>query len=94
MYTTRNFKTKKELKDAVTDYLICKGAREALERDPDDSYSREVAARNAPPVKLFAPGLGTPEENGEENVEGPHFPQPHKWYAQVVVENGIVVKVK
>lgn len=45
-------------------------------------------------VRLYAPGLGAPKENGTEYVEGPHYPQPHKWYAQVTVENGLVVKVK
>lgn len=24
---------------------------------------------------------------------GPHYPEPHKWYANVVLENGKVVKV-
>ena len=27
-------------------------------------------------------------------VEGPHHPEPHKWYATVWIENGLVVKVK
>jgi hypothetical protein len=45
-------------------------------------------------VTVFAPGLGTPKENGVETIEGPHYPKPHTWYAQVVVENGKVVKVK
>lgn len=27
-------------------------------------------------------------------IEGPHYPQPHRWYAQVRVENGIVVSAK
>lgn len=44
-------------------------------------------------VTLFAPGLGQPVENGDEYVEGPHFPQPHKWYAKVLMKNGVVVKV-
>ena len=44
-------------------------------------------------VRLFAPGLGSPVENGRETVEGPHYPQPHKWYAVVQVENGLVVRV-
>lgn len=74
MYTTKNFKSKKELKAAV----------EAFKLD---------SAHNAP-VRLFAPGLGQPKENGIEFIEGPHYPEPHKWYAQVQVENGIVVKVK
>lgn len=45
-------------------------------------------------VTVFSPGLGLPNENGVEYIEGPHYPEPHRWYAEVVVENGIVVKVK
>lgn len=45
-------------------------------------------------VTLFAPGLGTPKENGTEFVEGPHYPEPHRWYAQVEMRDGVVVKVK
>ena len=30
---------------------------------------------------------------GRDTVEGPHYPQPHRWYASVTVEDGIVVKV-
>lgn len=67
MYTTKNFKSKKELKDAI-------GKGET--------------------VTLFSPGIGTPKENGTEYVEGPHFPEAHRWYAQVEVKDGKVVKVK
>ncbi len=67
MYTSKNFKSKKALKDAV----------KAGEK-----------------VTLFAPGLGAPKENGTEYVEGPHYPEPHKWYAQVTVKDGVVVAVK
>lgn len=45
-------------------------------------------------VTLYAPGLGAPAVNGSETVEGPHSPEPHKWYAQVQMENGIVKSVK
>ena len=45
-------------------------------------------------VRVWAPGLGTPKDNGVEYLEGPHYPAPHTWYAQVVMENGVVVKVK
>jgi hypothetical protein len=44
-------------------------------------------------VTLFAPGLGTPKQDGTEFVEGPHFPKPHTWYAQVEMENGFVKSV-
>lgn len=67
MYSTRNFKTKKALKEAV-------------------------AAGDQ--VTLYAPGLGTPKVDGTEYVEGPWYPEPHRWYAQVTMEAGIVVKVK
>jgi hypothetical protein len=45
-------------------------------------------------VHLYAPGLGTPSENGREFVEGPHYPVPHTWYASVDMKDGVVVKVK
>ena len=45
-------------------------------------------------VGLYAPGIGMPKQNGTEYVEGPHYPQPHTWYAEVEMKDGIVVKVK
>ena len=45
-------------------------------------------------IGVFAPGLCTPKTNGTEYVEGPHFPKPHSWYAQVEMKDGIIVKVK
>jgi hypothetical protein len=31
--------------------------------------------------------------NGQVSVEGPHYPQPHKWYARVTLTNGFITKV-
>lgn len=45
-------------------------------------------------VRIYAPGLGTPKTDGTEYLEGPHYPAPHTWYAQVVMSGGKVVKVK
>lgn len=45
-------------------------------------------------VKLFAPGLGKPKDNGKEFVKGPHYPEPHRWYAEVEMKDGYVIKVK
>lgn len=69
MYTTRNFKTKKELKEAVA-----RGDK----------------------VTYYQPGPfgGNEPQNGTIYVEGPHYPQPHKWYAQCEVLNGVIVKVR
>jgi len=45
-------------------------------------------------VTIYAPGFGSPKDNGTEFVEGPHYPMPHKWYAEVTMKDGVVVKVK
>jgi hypothetical protein len=45
-------------------------------------------------VTVYQPGPFPIKQNGQIAVEGPHYPQPHTWYATVVVENGVVVKVK
>lgn len=45
-------------------------------------------------VTLYAPGLGSPKQNGTEYVEGPHYPKPHTWYAEVTVVDGFVTKVR
>lgn len=60
---------------------------------PSKKALKEAVA-NGEKVRLYAPGLGTPKENGVDFVEGPHYPKPHKWYAQVTMKDGIVVKVK
>jgi len=44
-------------------------------------------------VRLFAPGLGSPKDNGTETICGPHYPKPHKWYATVTMKDGKVIKV-
>jgi len=51
------------------------------------------ALKNGDTVEIFQPGPFGPEvPNGEAVVEAPaHF---HKWYAQVEVKDGIVVKLK
>jgi hypothetical protein len=69
MYTHRNFKTKKALKEAV-------------------------AAGNQ--VTYYQPGPfgGSEPKNGTISVEGPHYPEPHKWYASCEVKDGVIIKVK
>lgn len=72
MYTDKNFKTKKALKEAV----------KAGEK-----------------VTYYQPGpfsfvMGVAPENGSFCVEGPHYPEPHKWYATCVAKDGVIVNVK
>ena len=52
------------------------------------------AVANKKQVTIFAPGLGTPKENGPEYLEGPHYPAAHTWYAEVEMKDGIIIKVK
>ena len=81
MYTDRNFKTKKELKAAVEAYNTIKGV------------DGERAGRG---VTYYQPGPfgGNAPRDGTIYLEGPHYPQPHRWYAEAVVKDGVVVKVK
>lgn len=47
-------------------------------------------------VSYYQPGPfgGNEPKDGVIYCEGPHYPEPHKWYAQAVVENGKIIKVK
>ena len=68
MYSDRNFKTKKALKEAV------------------------LSGRA---IGVFQPGPfgGNPPTDGKVSIEGPHYPEPHRWYASVTLENGRIIKV-
>jgi hypothetical protein len=33
-------------------------------------------------------------KNGTVTLEGPHYPEPHRWYAQAELKEGVIVKVK
>lgn len=45
------------------------------------------------PVTVYSPGPFPCGNNGRMAVEGPHYPEPHRWYASVMVKDGVVVKV-
>ena len=47
------------------------------------------------PVQVYQPGPYNqgPVQQGIYAVEGPHYPQPHRWYARVKVENYLVTKI-
>lgn len=45
-------------------------------------------------VSVYSPGPFPAKTDGQETVEGPHFPEPHRWYAQVTVAGGLVTSVK
>ena len=48
-------------------------------------------------VACYQPGPFGPDLSkftGTVYLEGPHYPEPHKWYAQAELVNGIIVKIK
>ena len=69
MYTTKNYKTKKELKEAVANGEI---------------------------VTYFQAGPwgGNEPQNGVFCCEGPHYPEPHRWYATCTAKDGRIIKVE
>ena len=45
-------------------------------------------------IYTYQPGGMFPAKtDGRVSLEGPHFPKPHKWYASVLLEDGVVVKI-
>jgi hypothetical protein len=69
MYCSPNYKSKKELKEAVA------AGKTVTVFQPNNIFNIQ------------------PPENGRVTLEGPHHPQPHKWYAQATLEGGKIVKV-
>lgn len=45
-------------------------------------------------ITVFQPGPFPAQRNGSVLVEGPHYPEPHRWYASCLIENGVIVSVK
>jgi len=50
-------------------------------------------------ITVYDPGQGMggeapPPVNGEVAVAGPHYPEPHRWYARVKLQDGFIVGVK
>ena len=85
-YTVHNFKTKKALREAVTAWLA------AQEKAPDPMTIAGIRHQvNAGGVEVYQPGpFGPKVKDGMNVIEGPHG--VHKWYARVVVKDGIITK--
>jgi len=55
------------------------------------------ALANGETIKVFQPRPfgGSPSEiQGTHCLEGPHYPEPHRWYATATIKDGVVLKVK
>jgi len=52
------------------------------------------AVQSGQKVRVYQPGGMFPgETDGKVTLEGPHYPQPHTWYASVLIKDSIIVKV-
>lgn len=66
-YVSPNFKTKKQLKEALAEGRA---------------------------VSVFEPAVGTVPRDGKVWLEGPHSPEPHRWYATGIMKDGVLVSIK
>lgn len=54
----------------------------------------QIAVADGEKVTYYQPGIGDTPTDGTIYVEGPHYPEPHRWYAQCTAVNGAITKVK
>lgn len=55
----------------------------------------KTALDNRTIITVYRPhGLGEEVADGWVDIEGPHSPAAHTWYAEVFLINGVVVKVR
>lgn len=54
---------------------------------------RDALAQGAT-IRVFSPGPFPAPTDGWCTLEGPHYPEPHRWYATAFLEGGRVVKIK
>lgn len=73
MYASKNFKTKKALRDAI-------------------AAGEKIAVFQ--PNDIFGNPAGAPDFSGTVTLEGPHYPEPHRWYGTATLEEGIIVSVR
>ena len=45
-------------------------------------------------IGVYSPGPFPCPQDGRVTLEGPHYPEPHRWYAEAWVESGVITKVK
>jgi len=47
-------------------------------------------------VRFFQPGPfgGNEPRDGTVSLEGPHYPEPHKWYASGIAKDGFIISIK
>lgn len=56
---------------------------------------REAIAKNGDAGGIHQPGPfgGTEPSVGVVSLEGPHYPEAHRWYARATIVDGLIVKI-
>lgn len=49
------------------------------------------AVADGVPVAVHQPGPFPGKTTGQIALEGPHYPQPHRWYASAEIQDSVVV---
>ena len=62
-----------------------KALKEAIAKGEKVTFRGQSMMDNTPDYSTFTGKI--------LDLMGPHYPEPHKWYANVILENGKVVKV-
>lgn len=57
------------------------------------AFKEAVAAGDPLSYFQYGPFGGNEPRDGIAFFEGPHYPEPHKWYAKVDLKDGKIVKV-
>lgn len=57
------------------------------------AVKRAIAAGERVTVHQPGPYGSQPVPDGRQSFEGPHYPQPHKWYGMGVVKDGALVSI-
>lgn len=54
------------------------------------------ALKEGTKIRCFQPGPFGPDtaENGYIALEGPHYPEPHRWYGAGTMKDGLLVSIK
>ena len=54
------------------------------------------ATKDGPAVTYYQPGPfgGNEPATGTVYLEGPHYPEAHRWYARATVEDGKIIRVQ
>lgn len=58
------------------------------------AHALRVALAEGERVRVYQPGPFGPEvPDGNVYLEGPHFPEPHRWYAHGEAKGGVLIKL-